>query len=127
MNNLKPCPFCGGEAELCYGPGLGTDSCRGYTLYAGCNECGAKSPGLWQEKKPKPDDQSWKDAADDWNSRPGEEALKQLWSSNLDIINRELNKQLAEITRQRNAYKKALEMAEDELMTALDTIKSIGE
>jgi hypothetical protein len=57
---------------LCYGPGLGTDSCRGYTLYASCNECGAKSPGLWQEKKPEPDDQSWKDAADDWNSRPGE-------------------------------------------------------
>jgi Lar family restriction alleviation protein len=96
MTNLKPCPFCGGEAELCYGPGLGTDSCRGYTLYASCNECGAKSPGLWQEKKPKPNDQSWKDAADDWNSRPGEEALKQLWSSNLDIINRELNKQYIE-------------------------------
>ncbi len=127
MNNLKPCPFCGGEAELCYGPGLGTDSCRGYTLYASCNECGAKSPGLWQEKKPEPNDQNWKDAADDWNSRPGEEALKQLWSSNLDTINRELNKQLAEITRQRNVYKKALEIAEDELMTALDTIKSIGE
>jgi Lar family restriction alleviation protein len=76
MNSLKPCPFCGGEAELCYGPGLGTDSCRGYTLYASCNECGAKSPGLWQEKEPKPDDQSWKDAADDWNSRPGEPDLE---------------------------------------------------
>lgn len=76
MTNLKPCPFCGCEAELCYGPGLGTDSCRGYTLYASCNECGAKSPGLWQEKKPEPSDQSWKDAADEWNSRPGEEELK---------------------------------------------------
>jgi hypothetical protein len=61
---------------LCYVTGLGTDSCRGYTLYASCNECGAKSPGLWQEKKPKPNDQSWKDTADDWNSRPGEEELK---------------------------------------------------
>jgi hypothetical protein len=57
---------------LCYGPGLGTDSCRGYTLYASCNECGAKSPGMWREKKPEPDDQSWKDAADEWNWRPGE-------------------------------------------------------
>jgi hypothetical protein len=57
---------------LCYGPGLGTDSCRGYTLYASCNECGAKSPGLWQEKEPKPNDQSWKDVADEWNHRPGE-------------------------------------------------------
>lgn len=72
MSNLKPCPFCGGEAELCYGPGLGTDSCRGYTLLASCNECGAKSPSLWQEKKPESDDQSWKDAADEWNCRPGE-------------------------------------------------------
>lgn len=72
MSDLKPCPFCGGDAKLCYGPGLGTDSCRGYTLYAGCNECGAKSPGLWQEKRPEPDDQNWKDAADEWNSRPGE-------------------------------------------------------
>lgn len=72
MSKLKPCPFCGGEAELCYGPGLGTDSCRGYTLYAGCNECGAKSPGLWQEKKPEPSDPIWKDTADEWNYRPGE-------------------------------------------------------
>ncbi len=96
MNNLKPCPFCGGEAELCYGPGLGTDSCRGYTLQASCNECCAKSPGLWQEKKPEPDDAIWKDAADEWNWRPGEESLKQLWSSNLDIIGGELNKQLVE-------------------------------
>jgi len=76
MSKLKPCPFCGGGAELCYGPGLGTDSCRGYTLYASCNECIAKSPGLWQEKKPEPNDQSWKDAADEWNSRPGEPDLE---------------------------------------------------
>lgn len=76
MSNLKPCPFCGGEAELCYGPGLGTDSCRGYTLLASCNECGAKSPGLWQEKKPEPNDQSWKDAADEWNGRPSEPDLE---------------------------------------------------
>jgi hypothetical protein len=61
---------------LCYGPGLGTDSCRGYTLLASCNECGAKSPGLWQEKKPEPNDQSWEGAADDWNSRPGEPDLE---------------------------------------------------
>jgi rRNA maturation protein Nop10 len=71
---LKPCPFCGGKAELCYAPGLGTDSCRGYTLQASCNECGATSPGLWQEKKPEPNDQLWKDAADEWNHRPGETA-----------------------------------------------------
>ena len=74
MNELKPCPFCGGEAELFYGPGLGTASCRGYTLQASCNECGATSPGLWQEKKPEPNDQLWKDAADEWNYRPGEAA-----------------------------------------------------
>jgi hypothetical protein len=71
---LKPCPFCGGEAELCYGPGLGTASCRGYTLRASCKECGATSPGLWQEKKPEPDDKLWAGAADDWNHRPGEAA-----------------------------------------------------
>ena len=71
---LKPCPFCGGEAELCYGPGLGTASCRGYALYASCNDCGAKSPGLWQEKKPEPNDLLWKDAADEWNNRSGEAA-----------------------------------------------------
>jgi hypothetical protein len=57
---------------LCYGPGLSTDSCRGYTLYASCNECCAKSPGLWQEKKPEPSDPTWKDTADEWNCRPGE-------------------------------------------------------
>jgi hypothetical protein len=72
MNNLKPCPFCGCDAELCYGPGLGTDSCRGYTLYASCSECSAKSPGLWQEKKPEPSDPIWDDVAAEWNCRPGE-------------------------------------------------------
>lgn len=74
MSNLKPCPFCGGEAELCYGPG----AINGYRLFASCNECGAKSPGLWQEKKPEPDDQGWKGAADEWNHRPGEEELNKL-------------------------------------------------
>ena len=87
---LKPCPFCGGEAELCYGPGLGTDSCRGYTLYASCNDCGAKSPGLWQEKKPEPNDQLWKDAADEWNQRPGEEELiEQLADARADARDRD--------------------------------------
>jgi hypothetical protein len=109
MNSLKPCPFCGGAAELCYGPGLGTDSCRGYTLYASCNECGAKSPGLWQEKKPEPSDPIWDDVAAEWNCRPGEEALKQLWSSNLDIINRELNKQYIEARAEAERLRMALE------------------
>jgi hypothetical protein len=72
MSDLKPCPFCGCDAELCYGPGLGTDSCRGYTLYASCSECSAKSPGLWQEKKPEPSDPIWDDVAEEWNCRPGE-------------------------------------------------------
>lgn len=91
MNNLKPCPFCGREAELCYMPAL-----WGYALYASCKGCDAKSSRNWQEKEPRLGDAEWKVAADQWNHRPGEEALRKLWSSNLDIINKELNKQLAD-------------------------------
>ena len=67
MNSLKPCPFCGGEAELCYMPAL-----WGYALYVSCKGCDAKSPRNWQEKEPKLGDTEWKVAADQWNHRPGE-------------------------------------------------------
>ena len=67
MNELKPCPFCMGEAELCYMPAL-----WGYALYVSCKGCDAKSPRNWQEKEPKLGDTEWKVAADQWNHRPGE-------------------------------------------------------
>jgi len=51
MEELKPCPFCGGEAEY-YG------ECD--MVHVRCKVCGATTPGWWDEPE---------DAAADWNRR----------------------------------------------------------
>lgn len=38
MNELKPCPFCGGEADLWYSTGR-----YGYFAYCECAVCSARS------------------------------------------------------------------------------------
>lgn len=40
MIELKPCPFCGGEAELFYHPNARNDDCRAFE--AKCFSCGAR-------------------------------------------------------------------------------------
>lgn len=55
MIELKPCPFCGNEAELCGGE----DVCNGPYWYVACGECGASVYG----------DDDKQAAIDRWNRR----------------------------------------------------------
>lgn len=44
-SKLKPCPFCGGEAEITFSGRIG-DNWRGY-IVAKCEICGASSKGAF--------------------------------------------------------------------------------
>ncbi len=72
---LKPCPFCGSDAELCYKqcePAI-----KGYIVFGACTECRCQSDSIWVAKKPEPDFACWQGAAEIWNDRPIEDGLKE--------------------------------------------------
>ena len=56
MTELKPCPFCGGEALA--RPNLPTYGCD-VMYYAGCKKCKVRTPLRW----------AMEDAIEDWNRR----------------------------------------------------------
>jgi Lar family restriction alleviation protein len=58
MSELKPCPFCGGEAELQYPEEMGDN--RGTVM---CTKCYASTS----------DKENWKDAIEAWNTRTSPE------------------------------------------------------
>ena len=71
MEELKPCPFCGGEAveEWRYG-GLRTGNRKFYFQYIVCEECGAKSRATSTEEDPNDFNNSgYKVARTWWNRR----------------------------------------------------------
>jgi len=57
---LKPCPFCGGKAEL---------NVRGYSVAAYCMKCQTDGPFCYREKRDR--------AIELWNTRPIETALQE--------------------------------------------------
>ena len=72
MSDLKPCPFCGGTRSISVLNLFTRDS------YRKCDICGAEAP---EAKTPE-------EAAEKWNTRPAEDALKaalkdmcELWES----------------------------------------------
>lgn len=86
---LKPCPFCGGEA--CY---IATE--EGFTAYLriGCKTCWAKSNpvryrtyynGLDDEKNPIPPESMKKEAAATWNRRDDADRIAELERQNAEL------------------------------------------
>lgn len=65
MDELKPCPFCGGE-EIVIRPvhGYFPKSAHRTYYYIQCRNCFARSGDLWRKSK----------AIEAWNRRAGEEA-----------------------------------------------------
>lgn len=56
MDNLKPCPFCGGEAAI-------IEAVDGVRFVAGCLHCGIELPFLYDTNE---------EAIEAWNTRKGE-------------------------------------------------------
>ena len=58
-NDLKPCPFCGGDAKIIYNRSLAERKKHGYLIM--CNQCGGSHQGgaRWIAKE-------------NWNRRPNE-------------------------------------------------------
>ena len=78
MSELKPCPFCGGNAEL------GGDDAHEYAVVY-CEECGNSTDGYLVAEC------GYHHASEAWNKRTTEEALTEI-----NRLQLEENKQLAE-------------------------------
>ena len=75
MDELKPCPFCGGEAGLLY-PTTDEET-RAFVI---CTRCGARSKEIVRLYLTVLDDgekqlhSAWEEATNAWNRRAGEES-----------------------------------------------------
>ena len=69
MEELKKCPFCGGNAEGFY---KWNYSKRVYFAYAQCTICHAIGHSYAQSDEPSGDDQIWDKVAAAWNMRTPE-------------------------------------------------------
>ena len=70
---LKPCPFCGEEAEIC---SAFEDKYLGKYWYVRCKECYSRSTGIYESvKELEPNEEyeaireAWEEAIKAWNRR----------------------------------------------------------
>lgn len=75
MSELKLCPFCGGEAEMC--PGV--DRIMGKYWYIRCKKCYSRGSGIYESSRElEPQEEyaaitrAWEKAIEAWNRRVGE-------------------------------------------------------
>lgn len=73
MSELKPCPFCGGEAEIC---SAYDDKFLGKCWYVRCKKCYSQGSSFYESTKeldPNEEYQAilgaWARATEAWNSR----------------------------------------------------------
>lgn len=69
MFDLKPCPFCGGEAKLC--TSVTSGSIHRPIAWVKCVSCDCGTPSLIDSGK---DGKNILEVVDMWNKRAGEEA-----------------------------------------------------
>ena len=69
-SDLKPCPFCGGDAEEFFNfGGLSRHNKKIYYLYIECKDCGAKTRSKRCEQNDIPDIDQFRILRGDWNRR----------------------------------------------------------
>ena len=72
-NELKPCPFCGGEAVAKFvSPYFVKEDYQGLCYVVGCKECGC-STSLYYSYKHMYDDEAKEQAIAAWNRRTNDE------------------------------------------------------
>ena len=90
---LKPCPFCGGEAEFNIKTNSSSRLRSGFTFVIRCKECHIQYPKMYRSEFkihsngdmiPTIDERG--KAADDWNRRAGE-----IYDKEVCIAQRDLN------------------------------------
>lgn len=76
MNELKRCPFCGGEAEISYS----VDAFLGKCWYVRCTDCYSHGTGVYESvRKLEPEEEyaaimgAWEKAIKAWNRRAKDE------------------------------------------------------
>lgn len=76
MDKLKPCPFCGGAAEMC---SAFDNKFLGKYWYVRCKNCYSRGTGMYESRKElAPNEEyeairgAWKRAVEAWNRREGE-------------------------------------------------------
>lgn len=76
MNDLKPCPFCGGKAEIC----SDVNRIMGKFWYIRCKKCYCRGSGIYESgRKLEPQEEyaaiigAWEKAIESWNRRAGEQ------------------------------------------------------
>lgn len=73
MDNISPCPHCGGRAYLISSY---SRRCNGFFVSVKCDKCGAQSRARWSETDPAELDWNTKEssnAVSAWNMRTGGE------------------------------------------------------
>ncbi len=75
MDELKKCPFCGGEAEMCNS----MDKLLGKFWYIRCKKCYSRGSGIYESgRNLEPEEEyaaikgAWENAIEAWNKRVGE-------------------------------------------------------
>ena len=75
LKPLKPCPFCGGEAEICTDVGI-----MGKFWFIRCKKCYSRGSGIYESgRKLEPQEEhaaimgAWEKAIEAWNRRAGEQ------------------------------------------------------
>ena len=77
MEELRRCPFCGGEAEIC---SAFTDKFLGKYGYVRCKTCYSRGSGIYESRKELEPNQeyeaikeAWDKAIKSWNRRTSDE------------------------------------------------------
>lgn len=76
MDELKPCPFCGGKAEY-KRTAIKTNGCWTDVVCVRCTICDSRTGRVLYNAKKHPNCEEYEEAAEAWNKRIGEKQMKE--------------------------------------------------